>query len=85
MFTGLLGKKVEVYIDDMVIKSKKSRDHIRDADEVFEIFQTFKMKLNPLKCAFGVSFGQFLGHVVRKHGIEPSLTQMRTLLEIEEL
>ena len=60
MFTRMLGRNFEAYIDDMVIKSKKYEDHIKDAEEVFEIFQNFKMKLNPLKCAFGVSSGQFL-------------------------
>ena len=84
MFAGLKGKNMEAYIDDMVIKSKKFRDHIKDADEEFEIFRKFRMKLNPLKCAFGVSFEQFLGHMVSKRGIEPSTTQMKTLSDIEE-
>ena len=68
----------------MVIKSIKSQDQIKDANEVFKIFWKFKMKLNPLKCAFGVPSRKFLGHVVCKQGIEPSPTQMKTLSEIEE-
>lgn len=66
MFFKLIGVKVEAYIDDLVIKSKEAKNHIRDASKVFEIFKQFKMKLNPLKCAFGVSSGQFLGHIVSK-------------------
>ena len=66
MFAKLLGVKVEAYIDDMVIKSKKSKSHIEDVEEVFEVFWRFRMKVNPLKCAFVVSSGQFLGHVVSK-------------------
>ena len=68
-----------------LIKSNKSGDHIKDVKEVFKIFRRFKMKLNPLKCAFGVSSGKFLVHIVSKRGIEPSPTQMKTLLEIEKL
>ena len=57
MFFGLMGVTVEAYIDDMVIKIRKVQDHVRDASKVFEIFRQFRMKLNPLKCAFGVSSG----------------------------
>lgn len=55
MFFELIETTVEAYIDDMVIKSKKANDHVKDAAKVFEIFRRFRMKLNPLKCAFGVS------------------------------
>ena len=84
MFCKHIGKKVEAYIDDMVIKSKKSEDHVSDMEEIFEIFRKFRMKLNPLKCAFGVSSGQFLGHVVSKRGIEPNPTQVKSLSVIQE-
>ena len=84
IFSKHIGKKVEAYIDDMVIKSKKSGDHISDIEEIFEIFRKFRMKLNPLKCAFGVSSGQFLGHVVSKRGIEPNPTQVKSLSSIQE-
>ena len=57
MFLRLMGETVEAYIDDMVIKSRRAQNHIRDANEVFEVFRKFRMKLNPLKCAFGVSSG----------------------------
>ena len=57
MFLKLMGVTVEACIDDMVIKIQKAEDHICDASEVFEIFRQFKMKLNPIKCDFGVSSG----------------------------
>ena len=79
-----MGTTVEAYIDDMVIKSKKAKDHIQDASEVFEIFRWFKIKLNPLKCAFGVSSKQFLGHIINKPGIKPSPAQVKQLSQIEE-
>jgi len=84
MFTKHIGTKVEAYIDDMVIKSKKSKDHVSDMEEIFGIFRKFQMKLNPLKCAFGVSLGQFLGHVGSKRGIEPNPTQVKSLSAIQE-
>ena len=75
MLSKHIGKKVEAYIDNMVFKSKISKDHIEDREEIFEVFRKFWMKLNPLKCAFGVSSKQFLRHVVSKRGIEPNPTQ----------
>ena len=85
MFNKFIEKKFEAYIDDMVIKSKNSRDHVKDMEEIFEIFQKFQMKLNSLKYAFGVSSGQFLGHVVNKRRIDPNPTQVKTMSKIEEL
>ena len=76
MFTKQLGRIIEVYIDDMVIKSKEADQHLRDIDECFQVFQSYKMRLNPAKCAFGVSSGQFLGHIVIKRGIEANPTQL---------
>ena len=61
---------IEVYIDDMVIKSKEVDQHLRDIDECFQVLRYYKMRLNLAKCAFGVSCGQFLGHIVTRCGIE---------------
>ena len=55
IFRPLIGKSIEVYIDDMLVKSKECPDHTRHLQEVFELLQKHNMKLNPLKCAFGVS------------------------------
>ena len=66
MFIRLMGVTIKAYIDNMVIKSQKAQDHIRDVSEVFEIFRKFRIKLNPLKCVFGVSSGQFLGYIVSR-------------------
>ena len=73
MFWDQLGKTMEVYIDDMVVKSKQKMDHIAHLSETFAILRHYGMRLNPSKCAFGVSSGQFLGHIVSKRGIEPNL------------
>ena len=61
IFQPLIGKTMEVYIDDMLIKSKKRPNHTRHLQETFELLRRHDMKLNPLKCVFGVSSGKFLG------------------------
>ena len=55
---------MEVYINDMVVKSKKLFDHTKHLQEDFELLHKYSMKLNPLKCAFGVSLGKFLSFMV---------------------
>ena len=64
MFKPLLGKTMEVYIDDMLVKSKQRSDHVTHLQEAFDLLRAYSMKLNPLKCAFGVSAGWFLGFMV---------------------
>ena len=64
MFRPLLGKTMEVYIDDMLVKSKERPDHATHLQEAFELLRAYDMKLNPSKCAFGVSAGRFLGFMV---------------------
>ena len=64
IFRPLMGKTMEVYIDDMLVKSKERPDHTKHLQEAFELLRTNGMKLNPLKCAFGVSLGKFLGFMV---------------------
>ena len=61
MFRPLLGKIMEVYIDDMLVKSKERPDHAEHLQEAFEFLRAYSMKLNPSKCAFGVSVGRFSG------------------------
>ena len=55
---------MEVYIDDMLVKSKERFGHTKHLQEAFELLRRYDMKLNPLKCAFGVSSGKFLGFMV---------------------
>ena len=57
---------MDAYIDDMVIKIKEKSDHIRDLTEVFAILKTYKLRWNAVNCAFGVSSGKFLGHLVTR-------------------
>ena len=70
MFKGQIGKTMEVYIDDMVVKSKKAETHLADLLQTFSILRQYSLKLNASKCVFGVSSGKFLGHLVTRRGIE---------------
>ena len=83
MFKDLIGDIMEVYIDDMVVKSKNAADHIQHLKQAFEILGRYNMKLNPSKCTFGVKSGKFLGHVVTKRGIEASPAQIRAVLDLQ--
>jgi len=79
MFAKQLGTIMEVYIDDMLVKSIRTDDHLTHLRECFDILNTYKMKLNPAKCTFGVSSGEFLGYIVTQRGIEanPKQTQSK--------
>jgi len=83
MFKDQIGDTMEVYIDDMVVKSKKAENHVRDLEVAFQILERYNMKLNPAKCNFGVSAGKFLGYMVTKRGIEASPEQIKAILELE--
>ncbi|KAI3762501.1 hypothetical protein L1987_52931 [Smallanthus sonchifolius] len=61
--TYKLGDTMEVYIDDMVVKSKKAEDHLKDLKEAFDILDKYNMKFNPSKCHFGIEAGKFLGYM----------------------
>ena len=70
MFESQMGKNIEVYIDDMVVKSKIVSEHIRDLANIFKILRGHKLRLNASKCSFGVGSGKFLGYMVTHRGIE---------------
>ena len=66
----MMHQELEEYMDDIVVKSKKREEHIQVLRKVFERCRAFKLRMNPLKCAFGVSSGKFLGFLVHNSGIE---------------
>jgi hypothetical protein len=73
IYHDLIGKLVEIYIDDVVVKSTSIGGHLGDLHQVFERTKRFRLKMNPKKCAFSVSAGQFLGFLVHEQGIEIGL------------
>ena len=70
MFAKQIGRNVQVYVDDMLVKSRREEDHLGDLKETFDILRSYNMKLNPGKCVFGVTAGKFLGFMVSQRGIE---------------
>jgi len=64
MFNKKIGRNMEVYVDDMLVKSKKESTHLDNLLETFTTLKQYQMKLNPSKCTFGVASGKFLGFMV---------------------
>ena len=85
MFSKQIGRNMEVYVDDMLIKSKEELAHLDDLKETFVTLRQYQMKLNPNKCAFGVALGKFLGFMVSQRGIEANLEKVRTILDMTSL
>ena len=79
MFEPQLGKNIEVYIDDIVVKSKVVSEHVGDLRNIFEILSKHELCLNTSKCSFGVGSGNFLGYMLTHRGIEVNLTRLRRL------
>ena len=70
IFHELIGKIVEIYIDDVVVKSKEHQEHLADLRRALECTRRHGLKINPNKCTFGVSAGQFLDFMVHEREIE---------------
>ena len=85
MFKEQLGKNMEAYIDDMLVKSKAMEDHLTDLTETFKTLRKHCLKLNALKCAFGVRSGKFLGYLVTHRGIEVNPNQIVALQSLSLL
>ena len=81
IFRPLLGETMEVYIDDMLMKSKECFDYTKHLQEAFELLRRNDMKLNPFKCAFGVSSGKVLGFMVTQRGIEANPIQLKAIMD----
>ena len=74
---------MEVYIDDMLVKSVKAELHVDHLVESFQVIKDYKMKLNPTKCSFGVSVGKFLGFIVNNRGIEANIDKIKVVLNMQ--
>ena len=79
MFQPFLDSTMEVYIDDMLVKSKQRSDHTAHLQQTFDLLREYGMKLNPLKCAFGVSTSRFLSFMVTQRGIEANPAQLKAI------
>ena len=81
MFRQLLGSTMEVYIDDMLVKYKQRSNHAAHLQQTFDLLREYGMKLNPIKCAFGVSVDRFLCFMVTQRGIEANPTHLKAILQ----
>ena len=79
MFESLLRKNIEIYIDDMVVKSKRVSEHLGDLRVIFKILRNYKLRLNASKCSFGVGSSKFLGYMVTHRGIEVNPDQIKAI------
>ena len=85
MFHPQIGRNVEVYVDDMLVKSQDEETHLDDLQETFDTLRQYNMKLNPSKCAFGMSSGKFLGFMVSHRGIEANPDKIQAILDMKPL
>jgi hypothetical protein len=82
IFHEIIGKIVEIYIDDVVVKSKGYQEHLSDLRRALECTRRHGLKMNPKKCAFGLSAGQFLGFMVHERGIKVSQKTITTINKV---
>uniref|UniRef100_A0A2N9HW42 Reverse transcriptase/retrotransposon-derived protein RNase H-like domain-containing protein n=1 Tax=Fagus sylvatica TaxID=28930 RepID=A0A2N9HW42_FAGSY len=83
MFHDMMHREIEDYVDDIVVKSKKKEDHFAVLQKVFERYCLYKLKMNPLKCAFGVTAGKCLGFLVHQRGIDVDPTRASAIATIK--
>ena len=79
IFHDMMHRELEDYVDDIVVKSKSREDHVQILKKVFERCRAFKLRMNPFKCAFGVSFGTFLGFLIHNRGIDVDPAKTTTI------
>ena len=82
MFAQQIGRNFQVYVDDMLVKSRREEDHLEDLRETFDTLRSYNMKLNPGKCAFIVTAGKFLGFMVSQRGIEANPDKIQAIMEM---
>ncbi|GAA0154604.1 hypothetical protein LIER_43282 [Lithospermum erythrorhizon] len=80
IFVAQIGRNMEIYVDDMLVKSKERADHLENLRKTFNKLRESRLKINPEKCSFGVMSGRFLGYMISKRGIEPNPDKIEALL-----
>ena len=82
LFHDMMHRDVEVYVDDMIVKSRDMADHLAALQRFFERIRQFRLRLNHKKCNFGVTSGKLLGHIVSERGIEVDQEKIRAILDM---
>ena len=81
LFEPLISQTMEVYVDDMIVKSMLDAEHEQDLLKTFDILRTYEMKLNPKRCMFGVRSGKFLGFMISSRGIKANPDKIQAVLD----
>ena len=82
LFHDMIHKEIEVYVDDMIVKSSDEEQHVVYLKKMFERLRKYKLRLNPNKCTFGVRSGKLLGFIVSPRGIEVDPDKVRAIREM---
>ncbi|XP_039029195.1 LOW QUALITY PROTEIN: uncharacterized protein LOC120163293 [Hibiscus syriacus] len=82
LFHDMMHKEIEVYVDDMIAKSRTEEEHIQNLRKLFQRLRRYQLKLNPAKCIFGVTSGKLLGFVVSKKGIEIDPDKVKAIQDL---
>ncbi|KAL0345773.1 UNVERIFIED_CONTAM: Retrovirus-related Pol polyprotein from transposon gypsy [Sesamum radiatum] len=82
MFKEVIGSTMEIYVDDMLVKSRMEEEHLRHLESTFAIMRTYGMKLNSTKCTFGVRGGKILGYIVSEHGIKANPEKIKAIMQL---
>ena len=83
MFEPQLGKNIEIYVDDMVVKRKVVSEHLGDLGNIFDVLRRHKLRLNASKCSFGMGSGKFLGYMIMHRGIEVNPDQIKAINDLK--
>ena len=84
LFHDMMHKEIEVYVDDIIAKSKTEEEHLVNLRKLFERLRKYQLRLNPAKCIFGVKSRKLLGFVVSQKGIEVDPKKVKAILEMPE-
>ncbi|PKI53104.1 hypothetical protein CRG98_026509 [Punica granatum] len=82
LFHDMMHKEIEVYVDDMIAKSKEGKDHLVNLRRLFKHLKKYKLRLNSAKCTFGAKFGKLLGFVVNERGIEVDPDKVKAIKDL---
>ncbi|XP_039687900.1 uncharacterized protein [Medicago truncatula] len=82
IFSAQIGRNLEVYVDDLVVKTPAEGQHSVDLKEIFQQVRKANMRLNPAKCTFGVHAGKFLGFLLTKDGIEANPDKCQAIINM---
>ena len=82
LFHDMMHKEIEVYVDDMISKSRTEVEHVEHFSKLFQRLRKYKLRLNPNKCTFEVRSGKLLGFIVSERGIEVDPAKAKAIQEM---